>query len=243
VHYPLRHTLAMLLLIVTLLDVEIPATHANQDEESSPADLVRQLPGLNSAIARRYVSVDFFAGFPVPTPAGTTPGIESSITRVEVTVLEFDNSVIVTSAFATMLNDELVAGLVGHHDSTIESRDIDNLGDRARYYLVGSGQDDDLPTGFLVEQDANLAFLITAKGKTADLVPTVRAFADYMLAAEPGTGDVVYGDTANSTGGTFDLLPPAEEAPFLGFLIPMDDYDLLNIGNSPVTVPATPSVG
>lgn len=236
-----KRIIAAIFLLTMLLATPMSSKEVIAAQDDSPVDIVHNLPGIQSAIARRYLSIGHF-GWLEATPNVATPAAADAVSRIDVTVLEFESSIIVTTAFGTILNDDLALRIIGGDATTLESHDIPNLGDRARLYLTDSDAGDVPASGLLVVQDGNLGFLISGNGDDTQLIATLRAFADYMLAAEPG-GEIVYGNAADSTGGTFDLLPSGKDGPFLGYLIPMYDYDLLNVGNSPIEMPATPPAG
>jgi hypothetical protein len=234
----MRFTLALTAMF-TLGSLAPLPTVAAQD---SVDDLLEYLPGLESAHARKYISSDHL-GFsvlasPEATPESALPANSTQV--VTVTVLEFENAVIVTGLFGSLLNEELAADIMGRSEIDPSVTEIDNLGDQARLYL-GEFERSEEPVvaGLLAVQDGNLGFLISGTGPDDSVVHTLREFAQYMLAADPGDDPVVYGDYADSTGGTFDLLPSAaKHGLFLGTLVPMYDYDLLHVGNHPVE--ATP---
>jgi hypothetical protein len=233
----MRITLALTAMFVLGSLAPLPAVAA----QDSVDDFLEYLPGLESAHARKYISSDRLGMLPLASPEATpesaAPVNASQV--VTVTVLEFESTVIVTGLFGSFLNEELAADIMGESEIDPSVTEIDNLGDQARLYLGEFERSDEhAVAGLLAVQDGNLGFLISGTGPEDSVVQTLREFAEYMLAAEPGDGPVVYGDHADSTGGTFDLLPSAEDGLFLGTLVPMYDYDLLHVGNHPVE--ATP---
>jgi hypothetical protein len=203
--------------------------------QESPEEILQYLPGLKSANARSYVSTADELGL---VPAGTPKATPAStgVSRVYATVLEFSNEITLTTTWAVMVNEDLFATISGESGLEFTVTRPDDLGDQA---LLGLGTNEhDETTGVLIVQDGNLGLLISAEGDDAEVVEsTLRAFAGHMVAAEPGTGAVTIDPLNGSTGGTWDVLPGAEDTDLLGPLIPLHEYDLL-ASNSPIE--ATP---
>jgi hypothetical protein len=114
------------------------------------------------------------------------------------------------------------------------------LGEQAVLYVVPADAGDSY-SGLLLIQDGNLGLLISAQGETEAIQETLMAFGEFMVDAEPG-GEIKLGNNADSSGGTWDVMPTAEDRNVLGDLSPMYDYDLL-ASNHPIEVPeeATPA--
>lgn len=206
--------------------------------QDSPLDLLPLLDGLESANARRYVSHQHL-GLP-PEAATPVSDEQAAASFVEVTVLEFGTPDDVSHAFDMFVNDAMVRGILGEDEMEYTVSEPVELGEQASLYVVPSGAGDSY-SGLLLIQDGNLGLLISAKGDTEAIQETLMAFGEFMVNAEPG-GVVVLGGHADSTGGTWDVMPAADDREVLGDLWPMYDYDLL-VSNSPIEAPedATPA--
>jgi hypothetical protein len=217
-----------------MFTVETPAANA----QDSPLDLLPFLDGLETAHSRRYVNHERL-GLPaeIASPVAETP---SAASLVEVTVLEFGTPDDVTVAFEMFVNDELIRGILGEDEMEFSVSESVELGEQAFLY-VGPVDDGASHSGLLLIQDGNLGLLISANGETEEIQETLLAFGTFMVEAEPG-GDIVLGNHADSTGGTWDVMPSADDRDVLGGLWPMYDYDLL-VSNHPIEVPeeATPT--
>jgi hypothetical protein len=203
--------------------------------QESPEEILQYLPGLESANARAYVSTAELGLVPAGTPEATPA--PTGVSRVYATVLEFSNEIALTTTWAVMVNDDLFATISGESGLEFTVTRPDDLGDQA---LLGLAADDhDETTGVLIVQDGNLGLLVSAEGEDAEAVETVlRAFGEHMVTATPGTGDITIDPLGGSTGGTWDVLPGAEDTDLLGSLIPLHEYDLL-ASTSPIE--ATPA--
>jgi hypothetical protein len=217
-----------------MFTVVTPAANA----QDSPLDLLPFFDGLETAHSRRYVNHERL-GLPseIATPVAETP---SAASLVEVTVLEFGTPEDVTAAFEMFVNDELIRGILGEDEMEFSVSESVELGEQAFLY-VGPSDDGASHSGLLLIQDGNLGLLISATGETEAIQETLLAFGTFMVEAEPG-GEIVLGNHADSTGGTWDLMPSADDRDVLGDLWPMYDYDLL-VSNHPIEVPeeATPA--
>ncbi len=221
-------------MLAVLLTVFSPSASA----QDSPLDLIQYLPGLESAHSRRYVNHDRL-GLP-PEFATPVSNEKSAASLVEVTVLEFGTPDDVSAAFDMFVNDALIRGILGEDEMEYSVSETVELGDQASLYIVPS-EAGDAYSGLLLIQDGNLGLLISAKGETVAIQETLMAFGEFMVDAEPG-GEIVLGNHADSTGGTWDVMPAADDRDVLGDLWPVYDYDLL-VSNHPIGEPeeATPA--
>jgi hypothetical protein len=217
-----------------MLTVVTPSASA----QDSPLDLLQFLPGLETAHSRRYVSHEH-VGLP---PENATPVSEttSAASLVEVTVLEFGTPDDVSAAFDMFVNDEMIRGILGEDEMEYTVSESVELGEQAFLYVVPADTGDSY-SGLLLIQDGNLGLLISAQGETDAIQETLMAFGEFMVDAEPG-GEIELGNNADSSGGTWDVMPAADDRAVLGDLSPMHDYDLL-VSNHPIEVPeeATPA--
>lgn len=207
-----------------------------QDEE--PTGFLRTLDGLETAYARRYdpANEHDHANGIKDVSGEATPSSVPTPDRVTTTVLEFTDADAASEAVALLQNDIAVGLVTGDHEATADDLEPIGLGDQAFLYL-GEPDDDGELTGALVVLDGNLGIIVTANGPADSIEPSLMAFTGFMLDAEIGRDDVQIGEFANSTGGTFDLMPSAKDVEVLNGLLPMWDYDLL-ISDSPIE--ATP---
>jgi hypothetical protein len=205
--------------------------------QGAPEDMLRYLDGIESAYGRRYISADVIALGLLPTPETTAPHAAHTVT---VSVLEFEESGNAAFVFSTVLNDDIATGIVGG-DGEFEVSTPTNVGDQAHLFVdIDEAHGDSAISALLAVQDGNLGFLITATGPDKAITETLEAFANFVIEAEPGDSDVALRAPANSTGGTFDVLPGVDDAEFLQNLVPMYDYDLLE-SDSPIEDAATPA--
>ena len=72
------------------------------------------------------------------------------------------------------------------------------------------------------------------------MAETMLALGEFMVEAEPGSGEVDLTGGGQSSGGTWDTLPTAADSEILGGLVPVYDYDLL-VSNQPIEPEASPA--
>lgn len=222
------------IVLAVMLTIVTPGANA----QGSPLDLLPYLDGLESAHARRYVNHEHLGlTSEFATPVGEE---KSAASFVETTVLEFGAPDDVTAAFDIFVNDALIRGLLGEDEMEYSVSEDVELGDQASLYVVPSAAGDSY-SGLLLIQDGNLGLLVSAEGQTDAIQETLMAFGEFMVDAESG-GEIVLGNNADSTGGTWEVMPAADDRDILGDLRPIYDYDLL-VSNSPIEVPeeATPA--
>ncbi len=217
-----------------MLTVVTPAASA----QDSPLDLLPFLDGLETAHSRRYVTHEHL-NLP-PQEATPVSGEQSAASLVEVTVLEFGTPDDVSAAFDMFVTDAMIRGILGEDEADyLVSEDVE-IGDQGSLHILPSESGSSY-SGLLLVQDGNLGLLVSAKGDTEAIEETLMTFGEFMVDAEPG-GDIVLGNFADSTGGTWDVMPTAADREVLLDLRPIYDYDLL-VSNHPIEVPegATPA--
>jgi hypothetical protein len=217
-----------LLTTIAAAAITVPAVPAARAQES-PTDFLPFLDGLVSAYARRYVVPP--EGFPGATPATT------SVTFLEATVLEFESPDMAKKAGALLNTDLVLPALTGIDDISIDDFEDAGLGDRS--YLLVTPTPDEFE-GLLIIFDGNLGFILTADGSDESMAETMLALGEFMVEAEPGSGEVDLTGGGQSSGGTWDTLPTAADSEILGGLVPVYDYDLL-VSNQPIEPEASPA--
>jgi hypothetical protein len=203
-----------------------PASVSTQDEE--PTGFLHMLDGLETAYARRYdpANEHDHANGIKDVSAEATPSGEATPDRVTTTVLGFTDVDAASEAVAMLQNDIAVGLVTGDHEATADDLEPVDLGDQA-FLCLGAPDDDGDLTGAHVVLDDNLGIIVTANGPASSIEPSLMAFTGFMLNAEIGSDDVQIGEFADSTGGTFDLMPSGDDTEVLNGLMPMWDYGLL----------------
>lgn len=219
------HSRRRFLGMAALAPLALAATPASA-AQLSPEQVIARLDGLQTAYSRKYIADREF-GFVTPVVA-----TESTPDVVTVTVLEFERANQVAAAFESTMNGMVARMILNRSDIDLEETTVDDLGEQAHLYSgIGEGSDEPEYASLLAVQDGNLGILVQAYSPDPSLEDTMMAFATYMVEAEPGTGEVTITETG-ATGGTFDIMPGAEETDILNGLVPMYDYDLLLDGGS-----------
>lgn len=222
--YRLASVLAVVFMTVLVAQ---PAAVAAQTD---PIGILKKLPGLETAHARKYLSADMVA-----PPGAATPTPEVQHLVVTATALEFNSSISLGLAERLFLNDATIREMVGEPTGTITKTDAGTVGPQAAIYLARTDIGDGNAHALLIAQRDNLAFLIRADGPEAALKPALVRFGRFMMSARPGSGDAVEHPPAKSTGGLWDVFPGAGDTQVLGGLVPTYDYDLLGpTGDSPI---------
>src|SRR5690606_11367332 len=115
----------------------------------------------------------------------------------------------VSRAFDMFVNESMVRGLLGEDEGEFTISDQVELGDQALLYILPAHGGEAF-AGVLLIQDGNLGHLISAHGETEAIQETLLAFGEFMVNAEPGDENVL-GNYADSTGGTWDVMPTADD--------------------------------
>lgn len=215
-----------------------PAVSLAQEETSGSetGELLAQLPGLQAAWAKRYDNPNRYGYL---DQNATPEPIEVTTEQLSITILEFDEESNATLSFAMGLGEETAAMILGTDPAALgQPQDLD-LGDQATLFATLDGE---RAAALLAIRQGNLGFLITAWGPDGDVITSVQAVGEFMVVAEPGDGEIIFVEPADSHGGLFDLFPARDDASLLG-LIPMYEYDLL-VSDHPLEYhdhPATPA--
>lgn len=210
-----------------LLAAQAPAFAAQSD----PISMLKQLPGLKAAYARKYIAED---RLPRITP-GTPASSPYAGTVVTPTVLKFNSALSLSLAKRLFLNDETIRQMLGEPTGTITKGAAGNAGANAVIYRVRTDIGDGQAHALLIATRGNLGFLIRADGPDAALEPALVAFGRYMVNATPGPDREAVDKPHGSTGGLWDLFPTGSDPDVLRGLVPMYDYDLLGpSGESPI---------
>ena len=216
----------ILLAITAMLTIGLTATAAGAAQPSAE-QMLAQLDGLETAYARKYVSDDSL-GF--ITPVATTASTPDTLT---VDVLEFGTKEDVASAYDNVMTGLVARAILGRMDVDLEQETIAGLGDQA--VLFSGVTEHGEHVALLGVQDGNLGILVLAWGDDASMLDTMMAFAEHMVAAEPGSDSVSVDDRGVATGGTFVIMPDEGDTDILNGLVPLFDYDLLlNGGTEPL---------
>jgi len=224
--------LLMAALIATLPGATAPVAAAAQET----SDILHMIDGLETAYARRYDSPALHPHLATPEP-GTA--MDAGIPDlVSTTVLEFVDTDAATAALRLLRNDMAIQMLSGQDDVSIDDFEPVDLGDQGLLYIREPGDAGDTASGSLIVLDGNLGLVVMAHGAVDTIEPALLAFGEFMVRAEPGPAEITFGELADSTGGTFDVMPGRDDADVLRGLVPMYEYDLL-LSDSPLE--ATPA--
>lgn len=226
-HRVVRMTALSAALCITVLATQAPAIAAQTD----PISILKQLPGLKAAYARKYISAD--QATPCCAAAPTSPGVQHLV--VTATVLEFKSAFNLSLAERLFLNDTTIHEMLSEPNGTVTKNDVGSVGPHAEIYLVRTDIGDGQAHALLIAHHGTLAFLIRADGPEASLRPALVAFGTFMVNAKPGPESETENHRAGSTGGLWNLFPSSSDKDVLHGLVPMYDYDLLGpTGQSPI---------
>lgn len=211
------------MLFALLMAGQAPAVAAPTD----PIAILKDLPGLKAAYARKYISADQVAP---PGVATSVPVYQHLV--VTPTVLEFSSSFSLALARRAALNQTAIRQMLGEPTGTITTSDASQVGPGATIYLVRTDIGDGQAHALLIATHGTFGFLIRADGPEAELKPVLLAFGRSMTSARPSDDRVVF-RKVRSTGGLWALFPTDDSV--LQGLAPMYDYDLLGpSGESPI---------
>lgn len=216
-----RLTVPIALLLIALLAAHVPAVAAQSD----PVAILKEVPGLKAAYARKYISTD-----------QATPALPSGQRlTVTATALEFSSALKLALAARLFINDATIHEMLGEPTGTVTKSAASSVGPNAEIYLVRTDIGDGQAHALLFAHHGTFAFLIRADGPEAALRPALVAVGAFMVNARPGSGVVTLRPPAQSTGGLWGLFPTARDENVLHGLVPMYDYDLLGpTGDLPI---------
>lgn len=221
----LNHRIARVATLATVILVVALAASAPAAAQTDPITILKQVPGLKAAYARKYISTD------QATPA-LPSGQQLTVTA---TALEFSSAIKLALAARLFINDATIHEMLGEPAGTVTKTAASSVGPNAEIYLVRTDIGDGQAHALLFAHHGTLAILIRADGPEALLGPALIAVGKFMVDAKPGSGEVTLRPPAASTGGLWDLFPSTGDQAVLHGLVPAYDYDLLGpTGDLPI---------
>jgi hypothetical protein len=186
-----------------------------------------EVEGLENAYGRMYM-VDIESVMSTPGAAEAVAAGETPLSGMAA-VFSFDDAGNAEAAF-DQFSDEFVSGFFG--DAEVEETEVDDLGDKAIEYTGEMELDatETATTSMLIIQDGETLMISMIMGGT-ETSDQALGLAEYMLDAEPGEDEATVVDDGTSTGGTFDVMPTADDADVVGGMIPFMDIDFLEGGS------------
>ena len=203
---------------------------AAQDADGTPA-ADDEFEGIVAAVQRDWTYDWVPVYMATPDAMFDGPAHVTGIYEMSALVYEFDSADHATSAYTEVkgLLVEFVTGMqaeAGEATPDIAAEDMTGVGDVA--YVVDAHTPTQTYDGYsriAMVQAGTLLFVVDASSTTAEGLDTVNALLDYMTTEGQKGGDVDFADDGTSTGGLWDVLPPAGHASLNG-LIPSRDADV-----------------
>ncbi len=198
-------------------------------------ELLHQIPGLETAYARRYAPADDlnWGDFPIE-PNEETPHY------MLVMALTFESELMLRGVMGSMLNASIASMLLGRSEATIVETHLHTLPEGNILYFSEDKTEGHPYASLLVVPVGNVAYLINSEGDDAALQVTSNAVGEFIAEADPSEAPVTVEAEGVAVGGPFDVMPGTEDLEMLNGLVPLFDYDLL-VSDSPILPPdATP---
>ena len=205
--------------------------HGVYGQRADAGEILQNLPGLETAYARRYAPADEGAAMlSGDWPVGPT---ESTPSYLLVMMLTFSNAIVVQGLVSTMLSPDVAATVMGRSSEGLIQRTNQALPENTVLF-AGIDADEHNPYGSLLvlPLGANV-YLVQAEGETDAVQATANAIAEFIADSPPAEGEVTVVRKGVAIGGPFAVVPNAEDAELLNGLYPFADYDLL-VSDSPI---------
>lgn len=196
--------------------------------QTDSSELLHQIPGLESAYARRYAPADdlSWGDFPIE-PNEKTPHY------MLVMALTFESELMLRGVMGTMLNASIASLLLGRPEDTIVETHLHTLPEGNVLYFSEDKTEDHAYASLLVVPVGNVAYLVNSEGVDAALQVTSNAVGEFIADAEPSDAPVTVEAEGVAVGGPFDVMPGTDDLELLNGLVPLFDYDLL-VSESPI---------
>lgn len=203
------------------------ATRAANAQEGSQ-ELLAQIPGLETAYARRYSPASDlnWGDFPIE-PNEQTPHY------LLIMALKFSNAAMLQGVLNAALNPQIAGFIMQRPDADLIETSVSELPEGNVLFVSNDEEESHPYASLLVLPVGDTAFLLDANGDSADIQTTLNDIASFLEDAEPADNPVVVEEEGVATGGPFDLLPGVEDLELLNGLVPLFDYDLL-VSDSPI---------
>lgn len=208
----MRRLLPLLTLLIALL---LAAPASAQSPEATP----ETLPGLEYVAARQYA----------PDPSQPIDTGAESIFILTVRIYVFDSEEHANAGWESTVSSTAIASDVPTESDKVayEELDIEGLGDRA-WATTLSAETPEGDTGYfrlIYVQDGEMLYTLSAIAGSAEPTLVTDEMAAYMVDAEAEDDEARFNEDGTSTGGIWDLLPPADD-PMLGDLVAFLDAEM-----------------
>lgn len=203
------------------------ASRTAEAQEGSQA-LLEQIPGLETAYARRYSPADHhdWGDFPIE-PNAQTPHY------MLIMALTFSSEMMLQGVLSSALDPQIAGFIMQRPAADLIETSVSDLPE-GNVLFVNLNEAENHPYGsLLVLPVGKTAFLLECTGESAEIQTTVNAIAEFLVDADPSDAPVIVEAEGVATGGPFDVLPGVEDLELLNGMIPLHDYDLL-VSDSPI---------
>lgn len=217
----------------------VPTVSFGQDDydEAESSELLAQVPGLQSAYARRYNPADDMAHIHIDMDV--MDATDETPDHLVVMALEFGSAAELTGVLGMMLNTNTAGLILNDTHITLTEEPVGEF-PRGSTLYYGSDPDHESYKSLLVIPVDNIAYAISTRGVTEAVQVTADAIGAHLVAQEPTDSPVVVVSEGLAEGGPFEVFPGEDDLELLNGLIPMFDYDLL-VSEFPILPPdATP---
>lgn len=207
----------------------LPLAAQSDSEEVASSELLKQIPGLKTAYARRYDRADSHAHIEIGDAEIEVS--EETPNHLVINALDFDSAAQLTGILGMMLNTDTAGLLISDQDIELTEEPAGDF-PRGSTFFYGEAEDGEYKSLLVIPVD-NIGFAITARGDSDAVQVTADAIGAFLVEQEPSVTPVVVVSEGVAEGGVFDVFPGLDELDVLNGLIPMYDYDLL-VSESPI---------
>lgn len=205
--------------------VTLPGIVTAQDAST---DLLQQIPGLQTAYARRYAPADDldWGDFPIE-PGEETPHY------MLIMALTFDSEMMLRGVLSSMLNASIAGMLMDRADSDLTETSLPTLPNGNVLFFSEDESANHSYASLLVVPVGEIAYIINSDGDSDAIQETVNTIGEFLAESEPGDSPVTVENEGVASGGPFDAMYGTEDLELLNGLVPLYDYDLL-VSESPI---------
>jgi hypothetical protein len=194
-----------------------------QTPEASPASTPAPvtLSGLQEGVTRQYS----------PDPTINPADNPDTFSIITVHIFRFDTGQHAAATWQSLRESAVQqfqpAGDAGYEEIDVQEAEIEDLGDQAYAAWLSASPQEGGTAHYrvLYVQDGEYLYLLTALGGNEDATLRTDELARVIVDREPGSDDVSFNADGTSTGGLWDLFPPADDD-VLENLFPVQDREV-----------------
>ncbi len=206
--------LSAFVLVIMLGGLVIAPVSAQDSEEEFD---LNQLEGLQSGVGRFYYGdMSALMGGMMGTPSADTQMPENLLVGLSAAVFKFDGDDNAKKGMNTLV-DELKKSMVaemgdeGTPTAEIQETDVKDIGDEAKGASTTIDEGGMSMSAYLLMVRSGDTLIFLAGNGTGNIQDTINNIGKTMADRDAGDGDGTFNEDGTSTGGLWDVFPPADD--------------------------------